>query len=225
MDGITLIALIITIIVLLILAAVTINAAFNSGIIDTAVNGVVNYANAQNKERVTFEDLHRDIQDIVKKIEDYSIKENIDYGSSENGKLKFITKILGRPKPETNDTIEITAVAVDDNENAELTYTLWWENEEGELEKTNVVARAKQGNPVILTKLGLNNYTTYKCKVSVSNGEDEAISIEDSVKTYCKGLYCDEGGNKQRICAMCNNLKKVVCKTCNGLSTKDCRNL
>ena len=57
----------------MILAAVTINAAFNSGIIDTAVNGAVNYADAQKKEQITFEDLDKDIQDIVNKIESYDI--------------------------------------------------------------------------------------------------------------------------------------------------------
>ncbi|MCI8392523.1 MAG: hypothetical protein HFJ23_01280, partial [Clostridia bacterium] len=61
---------------LVILAAVTINAAFNSGIIDTAVNGAVNYADAQKKEQITFEDLDKDIQDIVKQIEDYNIGGN-----------------------------------------------------------------------------------------------------------------------------------------------------
>ncbi len=72
-KGITLVALIITIIILVILAAVTINAAFNSGIIDTAVNGAVNYADAQKKEQITFDDLDKNIQDIVNKIENYDI--------------------------------------------------------------------------------------------------------------------------------------------------------
>ena len=48
--------------------------AFNSGIIDTAVNGAVNYAEAQNKEKVTFDELDGSIQDIVKKIESYDIR-------------------------------------------------------------------------------------------------------------------------------------------------------
>ncbi|MCI8392740.1 MAG: hypothetical protein HFJ23_02530 [Clostridia bacterium] len=47
----------------------TINAAFNSGIIDTAVN----YADAQKKEQITFDDLDKNIQDIVNKIEEYDI--------------------------------------------------------------------------------------------------------------------------------------------------------
>ncbi|MCI9275878.1 MAG: hypothetical protein HFJ24_08225, partial [Clostridia bacterium] len=41
--------------------------------IDTAVNGAVNYADAQKKEQVTFEDLDKNIQDIVNKIESYDI--------------------------------------------------------------------------------------------------------------------------------------------------------
>ena len=51
----------------------TINAAFNSGIINTAVNGAVNYADAQYREQVTFDDLDKNIQDIVNKIESYDI--------------------------------------------------------------------------------------------------------------------------------------------------------
>ena len=54
----------------------TINAAFNSGIIDTAVNGAVNYADAQKKEQITFDDLDKNIQDIVNKIESYDIGGN-----------------------------------------------------------------------------------------------------------------------------------------------------
>ncbi|MCI9275913.1 MAG: hypothetical protein HFJ24_08405, partial [Clostridia bacterium] len=44
----------------------TINAAFNSGIIETAVNGAVNYADAQEQEKVTFDELDGNLQDIVK---------------------------------------------------------------------------------------------------------------------------------------------------------------
>ena len=60
----------------MILAAVTINAAFNSGIIDTAVDGAVNYADAQNKEQIAFNDLDGSIQEIVKRIEEYDIGGN-----------------------------------------------------------------------------------------------------------------------------------------------------
>ena len=49
-NGITLIALIITIIVLVILAAVTLNSIFGSNIIGIATNGAINYAEEQQKE-------------------------------------------------------------------------------------------------------------------------------------------------------------------------------
>ena len=72
-----------------------------------------------------------------------------------------------------------------DYENAELTYTL-------HIETTNrgvntITAKAKQGVPVTLTKTGLENNTTYKYKVVVSNGETEATSLEGTARTYCKG--------------------------------------
>ena len=49
-DGITLIALIITIIVLVILAAVSISTVYNSKIINYATNGAVDYATESVKE-------------------------------------------------------------------------------------------------------------------------------------------------------------------------------
>ena len=49
-GGITLIALIITIIVLVILAAVTLNSIFGSNIVGIATNGALNYAEEQQKE-------------------------------------------------------------------------------------------------------------------------------------------------------------------------------
>lgn len=45
-NGITLVALIITIIILVILAAVSIAAVYNMGIVNYAVNGTQNYAQA-----------------------------------------------------------------------------------------------------------------------------------------------------------------------------------
>ena len=48
--GITLMALIITIIILVILAAISISAAYSSGIIGFGVNGAYEYANAAQLE-------------------------------------------------------------------------------------------------------------------------------------------------------------------------------
>ena len=49
-KGITLVALIITIIVLVILAAVSIAAVYNSKVVDYAVNGAVNYSSESVNE-------------------------------------------------------------------------------------------------------------------------------------------------------------------------------
>lgn len=85
-QGITLVALIITIIVLVILAAITISVAFNSGIINTAVNGTVNYATAQRDEQVTFDKLDENLQDIISRIESYNIGGRTPFGALDNTK-------------------------------------------------------------------------------------------------------------------------------------------
>ncbi len=87
-KGITLVALIITIIVLIILAAISIGAVFNSRIIDTATNGVVDYIEAQSREELEFDELDQSIKGIVKKIEG----QEIGGGSSSGTKP-------GKPKP------------------------------------------------------------------------------------------------------------------------------
>lgn len=52
-KGITLVALVVTIIVLLILAAVSINIAFNTGIIAKSKNAVNSYKGAEENEQTT----------------------------------------------------------------------------------------------------------------------------------------------------------------------------
>ena len=63
--GITLIALIITIIVLVILAAVTLNSIFGSNIIGLATNGAINYAEEQQKELGMLNDVSDLLGDIT----------------------------------------------------------------------------------------------------------------------------------------------------------------
>lgn len=68
-KGITLVALIITIIVLIILAAVTVMSFTDSGLINTAVNGTINYANAQHAEQVVMNELYENLSDKVNAVE------------------------------------------------------------------------------------------------------------------------------------------------------------
>ena len=68
-NGITLVALIITIIILVILAAVSITAAYQSGIIDYAVNGTQNYAQASTEESSTLTSVTNMFESAIKKVE------------------------------------------------------------------------------------------------------------------------------------------------------------
>lgn len=68
-NGITLIALIITIIILVILAAVSINAIYNMGVVQYAVNGSQNYAKASVEENSIMNDSGNIIENTVEKID------------------------------------------------------------------------------------------------------------------------------------------------------------
>ena len=68
-NGITLVALIITIIVLIILAAVTIITFTDSGLLNTAVEGTQNYANAQETEKNIMENLDNHVNKILQNID------------------------------------------------------------------------------------------------------------------------------------------------------------
>ena len=68
-NGITLVALIITIIILVILAAVSITAAFQSGIIDYSVNGTQNYVEAAKAENSLVSEWGSKLDSAIKRIE------------------------------------------------------------------------------------------------------------------------------------------------------------
>ncbi len=68
-NGITLVALIITIIVLIILAAVTIITFTDSGLLNTAVEGTQNYANAQETEKNIMQNLDNYANKILQNID------------------------------------------------------------------------------------------------------------------------------------------------------------
>lgn len=63
-NGITLVALIITIIILVILAAVSIAAVYNMGIVNYAVNGTQNYAQAAKDENTMMKTTDNLIQNV-----------------------------------------------------------------------------------------------------------------------------------------------------------------
>ena len=72
-KGITLVALIITIIVLIILAAVTIKSFYDSKFMNTAMNGTINYAKAQGDEVEMMQNISDKLDETVNKIENLNI--------------------------------------------------------------------------------------------------------------------------------------------------------
>ena len=90
-KGITLIALIVTIIVLLILAGVTINLAVNNqGIFNKAKTATRAYKNASEEEEASLALLENEIDKYIPKNDDSKVSEEITY--TENGETKTLTK-------------------------------------------------------------------------------------------------------------------------------------
>lgn len=75
-NGVTLIALIITIIILIILAAITIAAFTDNDMINTAIGAGENYATAQNEEIKMMDETVNKMQKI-----EYNITTRLDSGS------------------------------------------------------------------------------------------------------------------------------------------------
>jgi len=67
-TGITLVALIITIIILIILAAVSINGVLKMNFIDLAMQGTVNYTESQSEETKKFDELNDELNRVIEKI-------------------------------------------------------------------------------------------------------------------------------------------------------------
>ena len=89
--AITLIALIVTIIVLLILAGVTINLAVNNqGIFNKAKTATRAYKNATEEEEASLALLENEIDKYIPKNDDSKVSEEITY--TENGETKTLTK-------------------------------------------------------------------------------------------------------------------------------------
>ena len=104
-KGITLIALIVTIIVLLILAGVTINLAVsNQGIIKKAKTATSAYKNASEKEKESLALLENDIDNYIPKNDDSKVDDVITYTDSS-----------GNTKPLTKDTPAGTKIGTTEN--------------------------------------------------------------------------------------------------------------
>ena len=69
-EGITLIALLVSLVVLILLASVTIINVFELNFIDTSINSTINYTKVQNNEINKLEEVREVIDNSVEKVEE-----------------------------------------------------------------------------------------------------------------------------------------------------------
>ena len=183
-KGITLVALIITIVVLVILAAVTINGLIKHNFIETVTEGTINYAKEQMLEKADMEKIDESVKNSVEKIDDkLANKEKITLNS--------------KYKEKTTKEIKIEVTAIDSN-NANLEYKIYTKtvgNKENDWIESGILSNQKSGETIVLTASGLKTFTEYFWKVEVSNGKiQETEESTEAIRTLCKG-------NKGNVCS------------------------
>ena len=155
-NGITLIALIITIIILIILAAVSLRAVFFDGMIEVATDGVGNYATEQKKEENVFNDA------------DHYIK----VATNKKPEFKYI-EVTGM----TVTTAGIKAAAIDgDGEN--LTYRLFYGLDKDNLEEKDKKENIEQATEVQFEITGIDTTKLYYYRIDVS---DKYATVQSQV--------------------------------------------
>ena len=164
-SGITLIALIITIIILVILAAVSVRAVYNMGIVDYAVNGTQNYAKAAVAENQMLDETGRLIQSALGELNDINKGEKtvVLNGVESTGDIKIKlsisgTRVTSAPIPSgfrykegsisdgyviTDGTNEFVWVPVDKNQKISL------EVNPGEADITDITLYAPNGEVIL----------------------------------------------------------------------------
>ena len=195
--GITLIALIITIIVLVILAAVTLNSIFGSNIIGLATNGAINYAEEQQKELGMLNEVSDMLGDITGDTDrpmmpsvtlngtlgnngiyttNVTVNISINRGLEQTGVIKLHYQINGGEEQITEDDVSFEVSA-----EGTTTITAWAENERGNLsdkkETSFTINKTAPSNPTISLngELGDNNY--YKSNIGVTINAGDASNV------------------------------------------------
>ena len=205
-SGITLIALIITIIVLVILAAVTLNSIFGSNIIGLATNGAINYAEEQQKELNQLEEVSNLLGEVTGDTDkpmtpsisitgtkgnndiytsNVIVEININKGIEQTGTIKLHYQINDGEEQITEENVSLEI----DTE-GETKVTAWAENEKGNISNKQEVSftinKTAPSEPTISLSgtEGENNYYKSNVGVTISAGD---ISNVSSIKYKVEG--------------------------------------
>ena len=205
-DGITLIALIITIIVLVILAAVTLNSIFGSNIIGLATNGAINYAEEQQKELGMLNDVSDMLGDITGDTDrpmsptitlsgtkgnndiytsNVMVTISINKGLEQTGTIKLHYKINDGEEQISEDDVSFE---IDTEGTTKV--TAWTENEKGNLsnnaETSFTINKSLPSTPTISLNgtEGENGYYISNVGITISAGDTSNVA---SIKYKVEG--------------------------------------
>ena len=205
-NGITLIALIITIIVLVILAAVTLNSIFGSNIIGIATNGAINYAEEQQKELGMLNDVSDMLGDITGDTDrpmsptitlsgtkgnndiytsNVMVTISINKGLEQTGTIKLHYKINNGEEQITEEDVSFEV-----SEEGTTTIIAWTENEKGNLsdnyETSFTINKTAPSNPTIALNgtEGENGYYISDVGVTINAGDASNVT---SIKYKVEG--------------------------------------
>ena len=205
-GGITLIALIITIIVLVILAAVTLNSIFGNNIIGFATNGALNYAEEQQKELGMLNDVSDMLGEITGDADkpmtptitlsgtkgnndiytsNVTVTISINKGIEQTGSIKLHYKINDGEEQITEEDVSLTIET-----EGITTIIVWAENEKGNLsdkyETSFTINKTAPSTPTISLNgtEGENGYYVSNVGVTISAGDTANVA---SIKYKVEG--------------------------------------
>ena len=197
-GGITLIALIITIIVLVILAAVTLNSIFGNNIIGFATNGALNYAEEQQKELGMLNDVSDMLGEITGDADkpmtptitlsgtkgnndiytsNVTVTISINKGIEQTGSIKLHYKINDGEEQITEEDVSLTIET-----EGITTIIVWAENEKGNLsdnyETSFTINKTAPSTPTISLNgtEGENGYYVSNVGVTISAGDTANVA-------------------------------------------------
>lgn len=188
-KGITLVALIITIVILIILAAVTINAVIHDGFIGVAINGTQNYAKEQYREVDEVSKLADKLNDAIDKINGGG---NDETGEITAEKLKMQIGKYVNYKPTSGEYPKSTLDTYSGSTNNEkfttdesLRWRIWNVTDDTLYlisDKSPTTGGVNNGKLELVGALGYNNGVTLldeMCEACYTNNDYEGIKVQN----------------------------------------------
>ena len=157
-NGITLVALIITIIILIILAAVTIFAFRDSKLIEVAINGTTNYANAQSVEESIMVELSDRLDEELEKIEKAQGGNGGEAGENEGSTDGKLTVATAKSLINENNLKEYLGKEVVYEPEAGGTWRVFYYDETGEFGTAKTLYLKRDYNPGTIDTGYQSNY-------------------------------------------------------------------